>query len=556
MFRHSGLLDRSYLRRAITREAPWREGHGATDDFLGSGMLYYAVAYAMKARVAVCLGSGGGFVPRLLRQAQRDAGIASESTVILIDGNCPQAGWGSPRWLSSTSFFRRAFPDVRILVETTEVAATRLSRENVRIDYLHIDADHSYAGARTDFDRYLPLLADHFVITFHDTDEPGVDQLLLELRQRDDLDVVNIPEIGRGVAIARPRRGRTAPKFYEPYFTPRVTEEGDRPAATRRAIPRASSLRRAVVSVVESKAIRGCLAVAEAAHLRRFHSPRFAPIFIVGPARSGTTLVYQAMTTALRVSYFSNLMARFPRSPVVAGMFEHWAPRPDESLRFVSQHGRSVGAAAPAQGYEIWSRWFPRAGDGTDLSNWNHESIDQACRTIAGVESWGKGPFLNKWPGHVAHWRALVEAFPRAVFVRIDRDPVATSASVLAMRRDLTGDERASVSRAPAGYDVYRDRDGVTQACGYVRSVKGEWDAAASELGVDRFFYVNFADFCQQPRAILESLREWHRQLTGEALATRGAIPDRFEERSSPIPGDVKAVIETFWARSNALDAA
>ena len=39
---------------------------------LAAGMIYYSLAYSLKARTCVNLGSGGGFVPRMLRQAQRD----------------------------------------------------------------------------------------------------------------------------------------------------------------------------------------------------------------------------------------------------------------------------------------------------------------------------------------------------------------------------------------------------------------------------------------------------------------------------------------------------
>ena len=70
-FRGKHLVDSDYVLNMINFDCPFQGGHGAMDGFLGSGMLYYAFAYALKAKVSVCLGSGGGFVPRLLRQAQR-----------------------------------------------------------------------------------------------------------------------------------------------------------------------------------------------------------------------------------------------------------------------------------------------------------------------------------------------------------------------------------------------------------------------------------------------------------------------------------------------------
>src|SRR5256885_7435483 len=96
----SELLNKDVIGEYLMRDAPWSGSHGADQDYLGMGLLYYAIVYALKAQIAVCLGSGGGFVPRVMRQAQRDLGIGETSQTILVDGNHPAAGWGSPTWLA------------------------------------------------------------------------------------------------------------------------------------------------------------------------------------------------------------------------------------------------------------------------------------------------------------------------------------------------------------------------------------------------------------------------------------------------------------------------
>lgn len=63
----SGLLNHTYVRDFLTHEATWRGMHGASKENLGAGMLYYVLAYAAQAKLCVCLGSGDGFVPRILR---------------------------------------------------------------------------------------------------------------------------------------------------------------------------------------------------------------------------------------------------------------------------------------------------------------------------------------------------------------------------------------------------------------------------------------------------------------------------------------------------------
>lgn len=212
-----GLLNVDYATGVILRDAPWREGHAASATSLGLGALYYGIAYALRARTCVCLGSGGGFVPRIMKQAQRDLGLGAQGRTILVDANLPEAGWGSPRWLAEDSFFRTHFPDVEIRVETTARAAERIAREGLAIDFLHIDADHSYRRCKEDFLAYRPLMAPSYVITLHDTDMEGVDRVVEDLRALPDVDLVNLVALGRGLAIIAPRLPRGAPKLYEPF---------------------------------------------------------------------------------------------------------------------------------------------------------------------------------------------------------------------------------------------------------------------------------------------------------------------------------------------------
>src|SRR3954452_12090531 len=115
------LLDKKFIATFITGQDKWSDSHGsaAGSEFLGAGMIYYALAYATKAKTCVCLGSGGGFVPRLLRQAQRDPPTPDAPT-ILVGGSDQvpadkKAIWGSPAWAPEGSWHRENYPDIEIV---------------------------------------------------------------------------------------------------------------------------------------------------------------------------------------------------------------------------------------------------------------------------------------------------------------------------------------------------------------------------------------------------------------------------------------------------------
>lgn len=210
------LVNREFIQSQLTVADPWCRSHGASNGGadLSAGMIYYALAYAMKPKTCVCLGSGGGFVPRMMRQAQRDQNIA-DSRTFLVDGTLQvepnkKAIWGEPCWVPEDSVFRTNFPEVEIRLQLTETAFREyFVPNNIQIDYLHIDADHHYEGVKLDWDLFSTLVPDQGVITFHDTinyREPcGVYRLLDEIREIGVYDVVNIP-VAYGTAIVRKRQ--------------------------------------------------------------------------------------------------------------------------------------------------------------------------------------------------------------------------------------------------------------------------------------------------------------------------------------------------------------
>ena len=203
----SKLIDSKFVVEHVMVEADYEFSHGANAaiGYLGGGMLYYSLCYMFRPKVCVCLGSGGAFVPRLMRQAQRDMGVAGYTRTILVDGN--MGGYGQPNWLGEDSFLRTCYKDIEINISTTDDAAIAFKKQGLEIDYLHIDADHSHAGSLRDFDNFLPLMRPGSIITFHDTRKGSHDtvtcwQALEEIRSRG-FELLDFDRLGSGVAIIK-----------------------------------------------------------------------------------------------------------------------------------------------------------------------------------------------------------------------------------------------------------------------------------------------------------------------------------------------------------------
>ena len=174
------ILNRGWIYDSITRNqdtgsVSYRWTHGANDTYLGSGIFYYAIPYFLKAQVCACLGSGGGYCPRLMTDATWELGetymypenVQGEVYVVDATNNVH----GEVDWSDEDSFLREKF-NPRFINTTTEDAFYNFFvKRDIKIDYLHIDADHTYEGCKKDFELYSTIMNNNGIISVHDTDE-------------------------------------------------------------------------------------------------------------------------------------------------------------------------------------------------------------------------------------------------------------------------------------------------------------------------------------------------------------------------------------------------
>lgn len=181
----------------------YRWTHGSTNTHLGDGLLIYTIIQTMKYKNTVCLGSGGGFVPRIMTQARIDLyeqGIFEGNSNVnhgdigstyLVDA--ANGIGGVPDYLEDTSYFRKKFAP-RFIKETTENAYYNFFvKQDIKIDFLHIDAGHSYEDVKKDFELYSKILAPNGMISIHDTDETFQKELIITEDEKEYYDLFDGP---------------------------------------------------------------------------------------------------------------------------------------------------------------------------------------------------------------------------------------------------------------------------------------------------------------------------------------------------------------------------
>ena len=187
------ITNQDYIRKYITNNdgvpVPYRWTHGATNENMGDGLVVYALVQNMRAKNCVCIGTGGGYIPRIMTQARIDLfkqGIFQGNNdfnwgdigaTYLIDA-CN--GVGGPNDLENeNSFYRKEFQP-RFIKDTSENAYYNFFiTQDIKIDILFIDGDHSYEGVKKDFELYSTILSENGVIIIHDTDSNYEEALII-----------------------------------------------------------------------------------------------------------------------------------------------------------------------------------------------------------------------------------------------------------------------------------------------------------------------------------------------------------------------------------------
>ena len=189
------ILNHEYIEQEITTndkqsDVRYRWSHGATDKHIGDGIIVYSMMYFFKPKLSVCLGSGGGFIPRImskcLNDLKQEGFNTDESRVILVDA--VNGVNGHPDWTDDDSFYRNNFQSEWLHTTTEKAYYEYFIKRDMKIDVLWIDADHSLEGVKKDFDLYSEIMSENGIIMVHDTDKNYVDNFV-ETKEHEEYDL-------------------------------------------------------------------------------------------------------------------------------------------------------------------------------------------------------------------------------------------------------------------------------------------------------------------------------------------------------------------------------
>jgi hypothetical protein len=161
------------------------------------------------------------------------------------------------------------------------------------------------------------------------------------------------------------------------------------------------------------------------------------PIFIIGAPRTGSTILYQALTNLYEVLYVDNLTCRF----YMNFFFGFWLSnkifgnKPNNNYQSDYGNTSKYGLHAPSECGNFWYRWLPKGNHFVDYVDITDKMVEQIRKEVVAVTNYFDKPIIFKNLNAGQRLRLIWKCFPDALFLYIKRDPFFTIQSVLIGRK-------------------------------------------------------------------------------------------------------------------------
>lgn len=248
------------------------------------------------------------------------------------------------------------------------------------------------------------------------------------------------------------------------------------------------------------------------------------PIFIIGAPRVGSTVLFQSLIAKYQMAYFSNIHSFFFSQPCLADIFVRTMRfcgfRHNHSLK--SNFGFTSGMLGPSEAGSTFRYWF---GDADFSLKYHVTDRRQVISAVATLSKAAKAPLISKNLFNSMRLKEILECFPNAFLVWMQRDHISTAQSILKMRRSIHGTEKKWVSVGVPNQQDIQQLPPEKQVRRQIVEIENYIEDIFSCHSKEKKIIVQYNSFCLNPEKIMDDIVEAYSQFSACELLVR----DTFE---------------------------
>lgn len=241
-------------------------------------------------------------------------------------------------------------------------------------------------------------------------------------------------------------------------------------------------------------------------------------VFIVGCARSGTTLLTQILAAKTEFCYPTNFISRFYYNPYVGALLQYLMFDLDtknelfgnvtrRDITYRSNLGKTIGALSPNEFWYYWRKYF-QFGDIQKIEDNDIRTIDwhgflngiRAIQHVYNKPIFMKAMIMN-W-----HIQLLWENVPNCYFVFIKRDLAHNAYSLIQTRKKYFNNIDEWYSFKPEEYDHIMSKSPYHQVVEQVLCTNNAVKNGLVKISNNRSLSISYEDLCNDPGKFLDDI--------------------------------------------------
>jgi len=233
--------------------------------------------------------------------------------------------------------------------------------------------------------------------------------------------------------------------------------------------------------------------------------------FIIGAPRTGSTLLYQVVSSIFQVSYLDNLVYYGREIPFFSYLISHKIYSKKGHFSFYSNYGDTTksGLHAPSEAGNLWKRWMPKDKfyiNETNIDQQDQESFSQFVRAIIYYSGL---PLVIKNLYFSQRLRFLKSTDLKPKFIFIKREPLYTAQSIFMARQKKLSDINSWWSVEPYNYHDLKKLDVYNQIASQVYYIEKQIENDLRLFNENDILVINYEDLTYKTEEIIENIKSF-----------------------------------------------
>ncbi len=227
-------------------------------------------------------------------------------------------------------------------------------------------------------------------------------------------------------------------------------------------------------------------------------------IIICGPARSGTTLVYQMLTDALPVAYVKNFTVLFSRAPILASAWFSRNKKKGTDKSYKNYYGKTAGFQSPSEANHLWNGWVD--GDASGFrTQMNADGGRRMAEFFTRFSALHQLPTLSKNNNANAFADVIADHLDNVYFICMRRDTRYLAQSLITARMEING----NINQSYGVTDVTSldQADPIAEVIDQITFLNNLAIEQQQKIGKDRFWFVDYEEFCKNPQLLVDRVK-------------------------------------------------